>query len=79
VEAFNDDFFSWLSRQILAIEDYPYAGIDFSRDLEIPVPPGEERGEMGKSPPIQFFLFAYVIFMSFLIYIMFLYTRVFDG
>jgi hypothetical protein len=24
---------------------------------------------MGKSPPIHFFLFAYVIFMSFLIYI----------
>ena len=52
VEAFNDDFFSWLSRQIPAIEDYPYAGIDFSRDPAIPVPPGEERGEMGKSPPI---------------------------
>jgi hypothetical protein len=63
-EAFNDDFFAWLSRQIPAIEDYPYAGIDFSRDPEIPVPPGEERGEMGKSPPIVF-LFAYVIFMSF--------------
>jgi hypothetical protein len=41
--------FSW---QIPAIEDYPYAGIDFSRDLAIPVLPGEERGEMGKSPPI---------------------------
>jgi hypothetical protein len=65
VEAFNDDFFAWLSRQIPAIEDYPYAGIDFSRDPAIPVPPGEERGEMGKSPPVQFFLFAYVIFMSF--------------
>jgi hypothetical protein len=34
------------------IEDYPYAGIDFSRDPEILVPPGEERGEMGKSPPL---------------------------
>ena len=55
MEAFDDDFFSWLSQQIPAIEDYPYAGIDFSRDPEIPVPPGEERGEMGKSPPVQFF------------------------
>jgi hypothetical protein len=34
------------------IEDYPYVGIDFSRDPEIPVPPGEERGEMGKSSPL---------------------------
>jgi hypothetical protein len=38
--------------QIPVIEDYPYAGIDFSRDPEIPIPPGEERGEMGKSPSL---------------------------
>lgn len=49
-EVFNDDFFAWLSRQIPAIEDYPYAGIDFSRDPAIPVPPGEERGEMDVGP-----------------------------
>ena len=34
------------------IEDYPYAGIDFSRDFEILMSPGEERGEMGMSPPL---------------------------
>jgi hypothetical protein len=55
VEAFNDDFFAWLSRKIPTIEDYPYAGIDFSRDPEMPVPPGEVRGEIGKSPPVLFF------------------------
>jgi hypothetical protein len=42
MEAFDDDSFSWLSRQILAIEDYPYVGIDFSRDPAILVPLGEE-------------------------------------
>jgi hypothetical protein len=47
-KSFDDDFFAWLLRQILVIEDYPYAGIDFSRDPEILVPLGEERGEMGK-------------------------------
>jgi hypothetical protein len=55
-ESFDDDFFAWLSWQIPAIEDYPYAGIDFSRDPEIPVPPGEERGEMGKFASFFFFL-----------------------
>jgi hypothetical protein len=60
VEAFNDDFFAWFSWQIPAIEDYPYAGIDFSRDPVIPVSPGEERGEMGKSPPVLFFFFFYI-------------------
>ena len=52
IESFDDDFFASLSRQIPIIEDYLYARIDFSRDPEIPVPPGEERGEMGKSPPL---------------------------
>ena len=55
IESFNNDFFVWLSQQIPAIEDYPYAGIEFSREPEIPVPPGEDRGEIGKSPPILFF------------------------
>jgi hypothetical protein len=43
------NFFAWLSQNIPVIEDYPYVGIDFSRDPEIPMPLGEERGEMGKS------------------------------
>jgi hypothetical protein len=51
-ESFDDDLFTWLSWQILVIKDYPYAGIDFSRDPEIPVPLGEVRGEIGKSPPL---------------------------
>jgi hypothetical protein len=42
IESFNNDFFVWLSQQIPAIEDYPYAGIDFSRDPAMLVPPGEE-------------------------------------
>jgi hypothetical protein len=29
------------------IEDYSYTGINFSRDLDMPVPPGDERGEIG--------------------------------
>ena len=65
IESFNYDFFAWLSRQIPAIEDYPYAEIDFSRDPEMPVPPSEALGEIGKSPLVLFFLFAYVIFMYF--------------
>ena len=51
-ESFDDDFFAWLSWKIPVIEDYPYVGIDFSRDPEIPMPLGEEQGEMGKSPPL---------------------------
>jgi hypothetical protein len=80
VEAFNDDFFAWLSRQIPMIEDYPYAGIDFSRDPEMPVPPGEALGEIGKSPLLLFFFCLHMLFLClFEIYIMFLDDRVSDG
>jgi hypothetical protein len=57
-ESFDDEFFAWLLRQIPVIEDYPYAGIDFSRDPEILVPPNEERGEMGKFASFVFFFFV---------------------
>jgi hypothetical protein len=55
-ESFDDEFFSWLSRQIPVIEDYPYAVIDFSRDPEIHVPLGEEKGKMGKFASFFFFV-----------------------
>jgi hypothetical protein len=41
---YNDEFFFWWSRQVMALEDYPYAGIDFRGDLDMcyhQVPPTE--------------------------------------
>jgi len=46
-EAFDNKFFDWWAHQILAIEDYPYAGISFLRDPDMLVPPSEERNEIG--------------------------------
>jgi hypothetical protein len=71
IEAFDDKFFDWWSQQILAIEDYPYARINFSRDPDMPVPPRAERGEMGK-----FSFQSYLIFMSFHIYHFFVYQSI---
>jgi hypothetical protein len=42
IEAFNDTFFDWWSRKIPTIEDYPYVEINFSKDPDMPVPPGAE-------------------------------------
>jgi hypothetical protein len=75
-ESFDDDFFAWLSQQIPVIEDYPYARIDFLRDPEILVPPGEERGEMGKFTSFFFFCETYVIFMFFFYISFFLYQSI---
>jgi hypothetical protein len=70
-ESFDDYFFTWLSQKILVIEDYPYTGIDFLRDPKIPIPPGEERGEMAKFASLFFLFFfceTFVIFMFFFLY-----------
>ena len=37
---FGDPFFRWLQDQILMVDDYAYAGIDFSGDPNLPLPLG---------------------------------------
>jgi hypothetical protein len=54
-----------LSQHIPVIEDYLYAGIDFSRDPEILVPPGEEQGKMGKFASLFFFFLIYHFFIPY--------------
>lgn len=39
---FDDEYFDLWSRQIIAIVDYYYAGIDFSQDHDMVVPPGSQ-------------------------------------
>ena len=45
---FGDLFFRWLRDQILMVEDYAYAGIDFNGDLDLPLPPSGQWGDLGK-------------------------------
>jgi hypothetical protein len=39
---FDEDFFGWWERQTLFIEDYPYAGIDFTNDPDVTIPTGDK-------------------------------------
>ena len=41
------DFFPWWRRQIVAIDNYPYARIDFRGDPDMPLPPGSAYGDIG--------------------------------
>jgi hypothetical protein len=75
IEAFDDTFFDWWERHILKIEDYPYVGINFSRDPDMPIPPRAERGEIGTF--VFNFLFLY-IYIYIYIYIIFMGIRVSD-
>lgn len=39
------EFFGWLRRQRIVVEDWPYAGTDFTGDPDLPLPEGEEWDE----------------------------------
>ena len=50
------EFFPWWRRQIVAIDDYPYVGIDFWGDPNMPLPLGSAYGDIGnESRPLLFF------------------------
>lgn len=44
---YNDEFFFSWSRQVMALEDYPYVGIDFRGDMDMLLPPGSTYGDIG--------------------------------
>ena len=59
------DFFPWWRRQIVAIDDYPYVGIEFRRDPDIPLPPGAAYGDIGKESQTHFLSFELFNFLCF--------------
>ena len=63
------NFFPWWRRQIVAIYDYPYGGIYFQGDPDMPLPPGSAYGEIGTESRLSLFLkfLSYLIFCIFLI------------
>ena len=51
------DFFPWWWQQIISIDDYPYVGIDFRGDPDIPLPPGATYGDIGNKSQPSFLIF----------------------
>ena len=45
---FSTTFFSWFWRQIVTIDDYAYAGVDFRGDPDLVLPEGAQSGAIGK-------------------------------
>ena len=54
---YDDDFYIWWERQLPALEQFPYAGVDFRGDPDLVLPLGGAWGELGK----QFFNFLTVL------------------
>ena len=51
------DFFPWWKRLIISIDDYPYAGIYFRGDPDMPLLPGEAYGDIGNESQTHFLSF----------------------
>ena len=63
---FEVAFFHFLCDQILMIEDYAYAGTDFIGDLDLPLPPGAQWGDIGKNKnPKMLIMFLYFHILCF--------------
>ena len=45
--AWGVHFREWLDRKVIFIEDWPYAGIDFRGDPDMPLPAGEHWDDGG--------------------------------
>ena len=60
--AWRPEFFIWLHHQLIVVEDWPYAGTDFTGDPDLPLPEGEDWDEeLGKNS-FCFDVFMYLIF-----------------
>ena len=59
------EFFIWLRRQLIMVEDWPYAGTNFMDDPDLPLPEGEEWDEeLGMiSSFLMFYVFSFFFFL----------------
>ena len=63
---FGDAFFRWRQDYMFMVEDYAYAGTDFTGDPDLPLPPGGQWGDISKK---QETLKMENVFMFFMFYI----------
>ena len=56
--SWRPEFFGWLWRQLIVVEDWPYAGTDFTGDPDLPLPKGDDWDEeLGMILSFLFFMF----------------------
>ena len=55
---YNDAFFYWLRPQILMIDDYAYADLEFWGDPNLSFPEGYQWEDLGKKDNLFFIVFC---------------------
>ena len=53
---------------MLMVEDYAYAGIDFTGDPDLPLPPGGKWGDIGKKKETLIMENVFMFFMFYIFY-----------
>jgi hypothetical protein len=69
---FTSDFFAWLRRQYLWIEDFPYADVDFRGSMDLILPAGEDwdaSGERLSNTLSSFFVLSFLTYIYFFGYV----------
>jgi hypothetical protein len=57
---YNENFFYWWQRQVIPLDDYPYEGIDFIGDPDMPLSLGAAYGDIGRPKCFYIFHFFFV-------------------
>jgi hypothetical protein len=58
---YNDSYFDWLRPQMLIIDDYAYAGLDFRRDPDLALPEDSQWGNLDKYTFYYFQMFLQIL------------------
>jgi hypothetical protein len=62
IVSYDRSFFKWLKTQLIMIEDYAYAGVNFQGDPDLVLPEGHQWGDAGKNKEKIFFFKCYMYF-----------------
>ena len=69
---FLEDFFSHLDQDMLMVDDYGYAGIDFRNDPDLVLPAGKDwDASLGKKHVISFHAVIFYMFCDFIIFLVY--------
>jgi hypothetical protein len=68
---YDDIFFDWLQNQMLMVDDYAYAGLDFRGDPDLALPEDAQWGDLGKKYTNFLFLnvFEFLSYLNVFFYI----------
>jgi hypothetical protein len=61
---YDDLFFEWLRGQVLMIEDYAYAGLDFCGDPDLALPEDAQWGDLSRKYT-DFYLLNVFVFLTY--------------